>query len=71
MWACMGRMFAPFLLEFDAFANVCGNVFYLDAYLLHCIAVADGYATVFFGIKVVGNAENGADFVLTAVAFAD
>ncbi len=35
------------------------------------IAVADSYGVIFQGVEIDGDAVRGADFVLTAVAFAD
>ena len=42
-----------------------------QSHLLHGVAVANGYATVGLGIKVVGDAKGRTDLVLTAVALTD
>ena len=57
--------------ECDAFRNIGGNVFDLDADLLHRVAVAHGDAAVLLGLKVDRDAERGADLVFTAIALAD
>ena len=45
----------------------------VDAYadLLHSISVANSYRVVFQSVEVDGYAHRGADFVLSAIAFAD
>ena len=58
-------------LEFDFFCNVIFNFRQGDTNLLHSISVTNGYATVIFGIKVVGDAEGSTDFVLTAISLTD
>jgi len=61
----------------DLFGNVSLELGDRDSYLLHSVAVADGYAaiTLFLcvanGIKVNGDAKRCADLVLTAVSLTD
>src|SRR5699024_5454726 len=58
-------------LEANLLNQVVDQILHRDALLRHRVAVADGDAAVFLRLKVVGDAERGADLVLTAVTLAD
>ena len=57
----------------EIFAQVGREVGGGDTDLFHCIAVAQsyGFRLLLNGFEVHGQAQRGADFVMTAVSFAD
>ena len=57
----------------EVFAQVGREVGGGDTDLFHCIAVAQsyGFRLLLNGFEVHGQAQRGADFVMTAVSFAD
>ena len=62
---------AKSLSERDLFPDIGGNLLHRNANLLHRVAVADGDGAVIFRLKIIGDAERGADLILAAIALAD
>ena len=56
--------------EFQLFFNISAKLAYRKSYLLHAVAVADGYTAVVFGIEIIRDAERSAYLILAAIALA-